>query len=300
MTTLYEYAAMLPPPYDDELWYSVMCRYRVHAGHNKPSETFHELFGPDRSFVTLNPYSVNPAMLSLSRDPIDTLIYHTTEPYVLRFAGLEVRHKVSHSLLVNEPIKNRPGIRGREEGLRYCPLCAKWERKHLGECYWHVSHQLPLMSLCPKHGCHLRYAGLTRTKCSGILFPAEFYIPTDDVVSRKDRGDPGEQSLCAYSYAALTASFSFSNVPPAPIPLYMDALIDHGVYQNRKFIKSPALSLYGLMCARFSKEVVDKVFDKNFWSSLKILMRKSNSIAINQYILLAATLELPIADLFPV
>lgn len=61
-----------------------------------------------------------------------------------------------------------------------------------------------------------------------------------------------------------------------------------------------ALELYNSMCIRFTKETVNKVFERNFWSSLKILMRKNNSIATNQYVLLAAGLEIPIADLFPV
>jgi hypothetical protein len=39
---------------------------------------------------------------------------------------------------------------------RYCPRCAADEVEQWGEPYWHIDHQIPLMTLCPVHGCILR------------------------------------------------------------------------------------------------------------------------------------------------
>ncbi len=35
--------------------------------------------------------------------------------------------------------------------LRFCPQCVKGDRERFGQCYWHRSHQVPGVLVCPEH-----------------------------------------------------------------------------------------------------------------------------------------------------
>jgi len=63
----------------------------------------------------------------------------------------------------------------------YCPQCVVEDRAILGEAYWHIEHQIPLLPLCPKHGCCLQQAQEVEISHLGYTFYPLESLATGDV-----------------------------------------------------------------------------------------------------------------------
>lgn len=152
-----------PAPYQDEWWYSVLCRYHVRSGHSKQQTTVQELFG--RPTVPLGAVFPNSStrhvisQLPSEQFPFqDMIMRHTLFPYYMRFQPLSAKEAWLAKITRGEMTTITTIRKFAEKDSwrpRYCPCCAAEERKSLGEPYWHTAHQIPLMMYCPVHGCPL-------------------------------------------------------------------------------------------------------------------------------------------------
>lgn len=152
-----------PTPYPDELWYSVLCRYHVRTGNSIPILTIRELF-QGRSFVNIGTIfpnnSINDIIIQLPKgmlDHEDIAINHTLFPYSYRFRSLTDKEKMI-DMIKEGKVRWPPSLsvgQDKNPSLKYCPICKKQDIENYGETYWHVTHQLPLASLCHKHKCRL-------------------------------------------------------------------------------------------------------------------------------------------------
>lgn len=190
-----------PRIYPDELVYSLFARYYVRSGYLNYVSAAEELFGSKT--VRPNPELFNPVteqtLSWLTEDlPFETLIKeHTVFNYYARYIDGTTRREVLRMLRDGETgthLKLRMSV-GRKASansggfLRYCPVCAKEDRARWGECYWHVSHQLPGIDGCVFHGCELKDSSVSaREGGSPCLYPAEAVIP--------------EESLCDKTYVS--------------------------------------------------------------------------------------------------
>lgn len=152
-----------PTPYDGEWWYSVLCRYHVMSGHTKQQTTVQELFGKPR--VPLGSVFPNGSIRQVCSQlpaeifPIrEMILRHTLFPFYVRCQSLAVKGEMLGQLCRGE-MTTITSIRKFAEKdswrPRYCPCCAAEELDQLGEPYWHIAHQVPLMSHCPVHRCRL-------------------------------------------------------------------------------------------------------------------------------------------------
>lgn len=152
-----------PTPYPGEWWYSILCRYHVRSGHAKQQTTVRELFGKER--VPLGSVFPNGTIRQLCSQlptelfPVQEMILrHTLFPFYMRCQSLATKDEMLGRLCRGE-MATITGIRKFAEKNswrpRYCPRCAVEELDRLGEPYWHVDHQIPLLSHCPVHGCRL-------------------------------------------------------------------------------------------------------------------------------------------------
>lgn len=152
-----------PTPYPGEWWYSILCRYHVRSGHAKQQTTVRELFGKER--VPLGSVFPNGTIRQLCSQlpselfPVrEMILRHTLFPFYMRCQPFEAKEEMLGRLCRGE-MSTITGIRkfAEKESWRpqYCPCCAAEEQQELGEPYWHVDHQIPLMSHCPAHGCRL-------------------------------------------------------------------------------------------------------------------------------------------------
>ena len=176
-----------PEIYDDELLYSQLCRYYQRTGYTKYIYAIDDLFmrrtvHPVIEWV--NEYTPD-AMSHITKNmDFETVIrQHTMFPAYTRFLPKERRNASLQSLLtcdgnyynliVNQNLR-------RKRFLRYCPVCAKEDRKRLGETYWHREHQIIHVDICPKHRCFLKdSAVLMGSKVTPGLFAAELEVPMD-------------------------------------------------------------------------------------------------------------------------
>lgn len=152
-----------PTPYPHEWWYSILCRYHVRSGRDKQQTTVMELFGRER--VPLGAVFPNGSIhqvcsrLHSELFPVrEMILRHTLFPFYMRCQPFEAKEEMLGKLCRGE-MATITGIRKFAEKNswrpRYCPRCAVEELDRLGEPYWHVDHQIPLMSYCPVHGCRL-------------------------------------------------------------------------------------------------------------------------------------------------
>lgn len=91
----------------------------------------------------------------------DKLIWeHTVYPYV-RISLPEARAKELYGMMCGQVAlsagtEQKAGMSGRivpgPQYLRYCPLCVQDDIRCYGETYWHRTHQLPGVLICPEHG----------------------------------------------------------------------------------------------------------------------------------------------------
>lgn len=151
-----------PEIYPDELVYSWLSRYFVYSGCTNNRMLLSQLFyskssNPSIEFIGhLNEVAEQQITQVHSMD--DLILNHTMFPQYARFLTAEKRkvaltelkcycdpHKVFTILPRNED----------ELWLKYCPQCAAEDRKVYGETYWHRTHQIRNMMICPIHKCKL-------------------------------------------------------------------------------------------------------------------------------------------------
>lgn len=215
-----------PVPYPGEWWYSVLCRYHVRSGHAKQQTTVMELFGRER--VPLGSVFPNGSIRQVcSRLPSEIfpireiILRHTLFPFYMRCQHLATKDVMLGRLCRGEMTTVTSIRKFAEKDVwrpRYCPCCAVEEQEKLGEIYWHVDHQIPLMSHCPVHGCRLiPMAELPMSQLDYTFFPLSGFDLTPPAPQSEDT--PGWQvtlSKVLHEYWALphaaSATEGYSNL----------------------------------------------------------------------------------------
>lgn len=174
-----------PEIYEDELLYSLLCRYYQRTGYTKYIFAVDDLFMRRTVHLVIewvNEYSPDAMDHITKRTDFETVVRnHTMFPAYTRFLPKERRNAALHSLLVcdgnyynlvvNQKVKHK-------RFLRYCPICAAEDRERYGETYWHREHQIVHLDICPKHRCRLVDSNVPiRSKTTPGLFPAETEVP---------------------------------------------------------------------------------------------------------------------------
>jgi predicted transcriptional regulator len=152
----------LPLPYPDELLYSVIARYLIHIGAKSAKCAAGNLFGRTTKAQVDIPGSIES--VSSRTWPIwgmsgeEILNRLTLFPYYVRYMP---QNRVAHYLKMllsdnSQGIHARLGVNGSRvkarRFLRFCRVCRETDQKRYGETYWHRSHQLVGVLVCPEHG----------------------------------------------------------------------------------------------------------------------------------------------------
>lgn len=148
--------------YDDELLYSILARYHFYSGNENPKTTMEELF--DSSHVCAS--SILPAHLNvLSQKLTSSKIYtpdyfitnHTLLPLYApfipedRFQQLRTIMNHSNGMSIFMKLGKPASAIKNPKNLRFCSVCLAEERARNGEAYWHRTHQIEKVMLCPIH-----------------------------------------------------------------------------------------------------------------------------------------------------
>ena len=200
--------AMFPTIYQDELLYSVFARYYEKSGYMTCRSVVEDLYR--RNTITfdaeyMNPLSDEVCKLLIKQGSMDEVIMkHTMFPYYTRFYPKEKRDKI-YQMLVNETKKCSDSLKhvnGTNRFMRFCPVCAREDREKYGETYWHRTHQIPDIRICPIHKYALSYSSL---QMEGSMVPelatAENLVNTD--AEGNEVNNDYEISLSKYLYDLL-------------------------------------------------------------------------------------------------
>ena len=206
-----------PAFYPDELVYSLLARYYVRTGYLAYSYAAEDLYVhkytvPDMEFI--NELKTDAATAIAKLEPMERIIEkHTMFAEYGRFLPKERKMKAYRDLIaMHGNYNNLLSVpkRRTETGrfLRYCPECAKQDRKLYGETYWHRNHQITGVSVCPAHGCYLENTKLKMCKdVAPTLAAAENIVPENPQI-RACESDI-QMQFAAYAVEVFQAPMDF-------------------------------------------------------------------------------------------
>jgi hypothetical protein len=169
----------MPQPYPDELIGSVFCRAGLHRGLSIKAMSI-ALFGAPRAkWTLLLSDRLGEFCQAMGLSASELLFRHTVFPYTTAFMGPLETERLATLLLGNfgysfARLNQSATVGG--SAPRYCTACVAADRGAFGESYWHRSHNLPLVSVCPVHKIPLRHlsgASQTSMGCSVKGLPVE-------------------------------------------------------------------------------------------------------------------------------
>ncbi|KHL96794.1 hypothetical protein QW71_05210 [Paenibacillus sp. IHB B 3415] len=152
--------AYFPTLYKDELLYSGIARYHMNSGNKTQRQTIEDLFDNQLVCSAADLPSHLDTLISRINSSYSSeqlIRNHTLFPYYATFMS---QCKIEHSEWVMKngaaqgTIHANLGLLASKvkipKYLRFCRECYKAETEAC-EPYWHVSHQLPGVSICPLH-----------------------------------------------------------------------------------------------------------------------------------------------------
>lgn len=147
-------------PYPDEICGSILIRACRHLGLGLKRLLPCAIGRQTRYSSFLLPTWL-PQLASLTGVPAKTLLWeHTVFPYVVAFMAPEQVRRLESKALCPETGASLSSLtKSVTHGVlnrRLCPDCVDYDLLRYGETYWHRSHLLPGMHVCPVHGTALR------------------------------------------------------------------------------------------------------------------------------------------------
>lgn len=294
--------SFFPTPYPGEWWYSVLCRYHVKSGNEKFQTTIRELFqGKPRAMI--GAFFPNNTMYQLcsqlppSFNVKKLILEHTPFLYYMRMYTVQQKESFLEALCKGEsttPTYIWKTAGGKNQPLRYCPLCAQEERDRYGESYWHTLHQLPLVTVCDIHHCRLLDASSEALRLNEgfYMIPAE--KPQVEPIDKASV----ELQLMKISSEYLTADFSVS--PTQNHNNLAQELMNrgYGVLKKGGVISLDAEKLYQELLGLYGMELVKQVFGTE--ASVYTLNRivKWNLSSPERYIMLQGMIGLTTEAMF--
>ena len=158
----------IPTIHEDELVYSWLSRIYTHSGFLSHKEAlrymlFSKSNNPSIEFIghiSSEFHSLISQVISME----ELATEHTMFPQYGRFIPLRQKQRALHHLTKDYCDAHTLFCilpRGETERyLKYCPLCIEEDRSKYGEAYWHRTHQIRNITICPKHCCYLEFSNV--------------------------------------------------------------------------------------------------------------------------------------------
>lgn len=151
-----------PSAWPDETLYSRLARYHRLSGHTDDRTTLGELIGLHTHVITSHLPSLLTALVARlpgsAKSSVEELIKSSTIfPYFQAFLPSQrsMRAIEAMSSLSTSGLKMMLGLVASRLGghnvFRFCRSCALRDRDLFGQAYWHRTHQLPGVWVCPTH-----------------------------------------------------------------------------------------------------------------------------------------------------
>tara|TARA_R110000850_G_scaffold16864_2_gene52211 strand:+ start:3614 stop:5392 length:1779 start_codon:yes stop_codon:yes gene_type:complete len=183
---------LLPNPMPGETVRSIWERFHRISNSNSVKETLEVLFGPGARLRSGHCLPSRVAELSKrvgSDHPLGSVRRviedHTTLPFHCYFHTTHQREHAFNCLLGERgPASARAALGLAKSPVlldkdwpAFCPKCLTEDYERYGFSYWRVAHQLPVVAVCPWHGCRLQQLEAKRTNWCGYG-----HLPPPDLV----------------------------------------------------------------------------------------------------------------------
>lgn len=157
--------------YPDELVYSACARYSDRVRYCAYRHVVGDLFG-DSSLVVLSDFPVGLAALVdqaalASKYSVERVLdEHTLLPFFAPFlptdfvADLRAMMATTKDARLFSRLLSLAQRVCYPETFRFCTVCLSNDRRHYGEGYWHRTHQLPGIEVCPDHAVWLTHSSV--------------------------------------------------------------------------------------------------------------------------------------------
>lgn len=248
--------AYFPTLYPDEQIYSLFARYFVKSGYMGYASAAEDLFEnktthPDIEFINKLSDEVL-ARLQMSMSMAELIEKHTMFPYYGRFLRREKRQQALEMLLkMDERYHNLIYVtksKSITRHLRYCPICAADDRRKYGETYWHRSHQLFGVNICPIHGCKLMKSPVEiSSKTSPYLHSAEEIVPPAEETVQKSNSL--ERHIAKYVYDVFHSPVDMQ--ADIPVGRFLHSKIEYTKYVSPRGEQRNMVLLFEDFIARF-------------------------------------------------
>lgn len=165
-----------PTLHPDELLYSVCARYSARVAYPNAKSVIHELYGHTNACATIdlpnNLAHLSTALPAGSMLTAERLINkHTLFPFFSAFLPPKRVRRLTDDLRTERGQVGymRSGVMASRiptpRRFRFCPVCAQEDERQLQETYWHRTHQVPGVEVCPTHEVFLNESNVSR--CDG-------------------------------------------------------------------------------------------------------------------------------------
>lgn len=288
-----------PQFYPDELVYSLLARYYTQTGYMRYVFAAEDLFlsktvRPDVDF--LNQYTPEAlGMLTRELTMEQIVEKHTMFPCYGRFLNKERRNKAFQALVQMQgnyhnllPMPKQKNGEGRY--LRYCPVCAKEDRKRYGETYWHRVHQMPGICVCPEHGCYLVESTVKISgKASPGLVAAELIVPEKYAISVCK--NPLECQLAVYMKEVLQSEIDLES--EATVGEFLHSRLEETPYRSVRG-EQRNIGLFHADFKEFTKGLQENHFTE-LWQIQKVFT--DDRVNFQEICMLALFLKIPAEEL---
>ena len=181
----------------DETFFSVCCRQHRFMCQVTKAITTAWLFGEGSSRMQHDfPSRLNSLPQNAKEvwgSPFNIITEHTILPLFFPFQTRKRIEDIFDTVSNNSlgTLKYRMGLVtgrfGAEHPLKACLECLKEDRIKYGVAYWHLSHQYPGVTICPKHGTLIGICSANRQWSDSALW----VLPTEDIIA-----SVAEQPIC--------------------------------------------------------------------------------------------------------
>lgn len=237
----------------DETLFSLASRQHVLAGSISATATCAQVFGHSRRGSAHDLPSNLAHFTRFSRGRFGNAEVvgtdHTILPYYLIYRSTEVRRATWKLCLGGEAagLKAKLGVLATRFGaahpLKACPQCMVQDALIHDVAYWHRSHQLPGIWICPIHGMPLHTANLKWNGIERFAFCLPSHASVDESHPLKDVA-PAQLQLASIAKTTL-AMLEFARREPISLTrsrmVYREALNELGAVRGEQQVCARAL-----------------------------------------------------------
>lgn len=229
-----------------ETVFSWASRYHRLSGKVKAGKTAEQLFGRERSwFHTDLPAGID-RFVQVTDGQLGSstsiLFDHTILPYYLLFRPQNHTHDAIQAVRCGHlsDVRGRLGMPGNRLGppskLKACRICLELDQRNHGCSYWHISHQLPGVWVCPLH-----HMPLTHSRCSApkdgryrwLLPDINDLEPSEgELLAAMDSGKSALVALARMAVHATETAREFEFDACRLVATYLTALREHGFVET--------------------------------------------------------------------